>query len=413
MRIARKPLLVVILAAAALAAGCDGVPVTPGSASPGSPVSAAPVPTTAPSPAVPAPTVSGTPAPSAAPTVLAATISRIAGIGASGYAGDGGVALTAKFNGPWGLAFDAAGTLWVADSGNSRLRKITKSGDISSGLGTATSGFNGDNITEQATSLSQPYGVAFSASGHTYVADTYANRIRRLDGVTRLVTTVAGIGTGGLRGDGGLATQATLSNPACVVVNSQETLYIADRGNNAIRMVTAGGMISTVVGTGTGGYNGDSKLGSTVSLRFPEGLALDKTGNLYIADGGNSRIRKLTPDGIVRTIVGNGTAGFSGDGGPALAASINRPIGMAVAADGTLFFADADNHRIRMVRPDGTIQTVAGSTAIASANDDGPALQAGFGRPTGLALDADGNLFVTDTGPSPYDQTVRKITFTR
>ncbi len=421
---ARKPLFVVLMAL--LPVACVGEPGLPAAAPSGSPTAVqptaaivAPAPTNASQPQAvvsigPYPGASpSNSASAAAPVAPAATIALLAGVGAKGFEGDGGRAINAKFNTPWGVAFDLTGDLWVADSANSRLRKVSRAGDISTVVGTAVSGFNGDNLADRTVTLSQPYSVAFSPAGNVFIADTLGSRVRRLDVTTRLVTTVAGNGSGGFRGDGGQATQATLSNPTCVAVDASETLYIADTGNQVIRKVTPGGVISTVVGTATGGFNGDNKQGPTVSLRYPEAVALDKAGNLYIADGGNSRIRKMTPDGMVRTIVGDGTAGFAGDGGPATAARINRPIGMVIAADGTLYFADANNNRVRMVRPDGIILTVAGSAATASGGDDGPALAAGFGRPTGLALDTDGSLIVSDTGSAPYDHKVRKITFTK
>jgi sugar lactone lactonase YvrE len=410
--------LPVWLAALLLPIGCVPEPVLPGgtlpSASPSAAPSESPTPAASPIAEPSQPSASDAPsaAPSAVPSALTATITSVVGVGAKGFYGDGGFKGTeVKMNGPWGIAM-SGNDLWIADSGNARIRRYRPDTDsIDTVIGTGTAGFNGDDKTQQAVNLSNPLFVTTSGAGHIYVADTYANRIRRVDVTTARVTTLAGNGSGGFTGDGGEARLATLANPSCVAVGPNETVYIADSGNNAIRRVTSDGTITTVAGTGQAGFSNDGKQGTVAQLRFPEGVITDGAGNVYIADSGNNRIRKLTTAGVLTTIVGDGTQGFAGDGGPATKAKLSRPIGMALAGDGSLYFADAGNRRIRVVAPDGTIRTIAGNGTNAYAGDGGPALLAGFGRPTWVALDAKGNLYVSDSGSGELDQRIRKLTF--
>jgi sugar lactone lactonase YvrE len=347
------------------------------------------------------------------PTTPTATVTTVVGVGAKGFYGDDNYKpIEAKMMNPWGIAMDGSDLL-IADSGNARIRRYRPDANlITTVLGTGTAGFNGDSKSVRDTNLSNPLFV-LTAGGHTYVADTYANRIRKVDATTGLVTTLAGNGSGGFSGDGGAAAFATLANPSCVAVGASETVYIADSGNHAIRKVSSEGSITTIVGTGQSGFSNDGKRGTIAQVRYPEGVILGPGGTLYIADSGNNRIRKLSPDGIVTTVAGDGTQGFGGDGGPATKAKFSRPIGMALAPDGSLYVADSGNRRVRVILPNGTIQTIAGNGTNAYEGDNGPALQAGFGRPTWLALDAKGDLYVSDSGTGELDQRIRKLTFSR
>jgi len=218
------------------------------------------------------------------------------------------------------------------------------------------------------------------------------------------ITTVAGTGQYGFSGDGGPATQARLNIPFSVVVDATGNLFIADGENNRVRKVSPSGMISTVAGTGQAGFSGDGGPATQARLNFPiGGLALDKAGNLFISDGANNRVRKVSPEGIITTVAGTGQIGFSGDGGPATEARFDGPRVGAVDAAGNLFVADLYNHRIRKVSPDGLITTVAGSGPTgqgkgASTGDGGLATEARLNGPTGLTLDRSGNLYFAENG---------------
>jgi sugar lactone lactonase YvrE len=405
--------LPVWLAALILPVGCNPDPasILPASPSPVPVTSPTPTPSAQPSPTPASPSPSATAKP--AYTVPTGTITSVVGYGAKGFAGDDhDKATDAKLQSPWGIAMVGI-DLWIADSGNARIRRYRPdTNTVSTYIGTGVAGFNGDNKPLKQSNLSNPLFVLTAANDSIYIVDTYANRIRKVDAITGLVTTVAGTGGGGLSGDGGPATSATLANPTAAAVTSTETLYIADSGNNAIRRVS-GGTITTVAGTGQASFSNDGKAGPTAQLRYPEGLILGDAGSVLIADSGNNRIRRLMPDGTITTIAGDGTQGFGGDGGPATKAQLSRPIGMALAPDGSLFFADAGNRRIRVVAPDGTIHTVSGTGANGYSGDGGPALQAAFGLPAWVARDAKGDLYVSDAGTGALDTRIRKIEFTK
>jgi hypothetical protein len=418
------------LTALILPFGCTPDPIVPGSSTPGA--SASPTATVSGSPF---PVISGDPSPiatptantslppdqpaaspsaSAAPATMAGTIVSVVGVGAKGFYGDDNYAATdVKMASPWGISIYGS-DLWIADSGNARVRIFRPDKNtVQTMIGTGSTGFNGDNKAATSTNLSNPMFVITSGAGHIYVADTYANRIRKIDKVTGILSTVAGNGSGGFTGDGGSAVAASLANPTCVAIGGSETLYIADSGNHVIRRVTSAGTITTVAGTGQGGFSNDGKTGTSAQLRYPEGVIAGEAGNIYIADSGNNRIRKLTADGVISTVAGDGTQGFAGDGGPATKAKLNRPIGMTMMADGSLVFADGGNARIRAIRPDGTIQTIAGNGTKSYGGDGGPALSASFGLPAWVARDDNGDLYVSDAGNGALDQRIRKITFTK
>jgi len=325
--------------------------------------------------------------------------------GVSGFSGDGGLATSALLSYPVDMTFDASGNLYIADSGNNRIRKVTPDGVISTVAGNGASHFSGDGGLSTSARLFNPIGVATDTAGNVYIADTENSRIRKVtpDGV---ISTVAGNGTFGFGGDNGLATSALLSNPLAVAVDTAGNLYIADPGNRRIRKVTPAGVISTVAGNGTSGSDGDGGPATSASFSNLTDLAVDASGNLYIADSGNRRIRKVTLAGIISTVAGNGTFGSRGDGGPATAASFSNPIGLAVDASGNLYIADSTQSRIRKVTPAGIISTEAGNGTFGSGGDGGPATSASLTNPTGLAVDASGNLYIADSAQSR----IRKVT---
>jgi len=327
------------------------------------------------------------------------TITTIAGTGTAGFSGDGGQATSAQLTNPRGVAVDAQGNVYIADEPAQRVRKVS-GGNISTVAGTGTAGFSGDGGQATSAQLKNPIDVAVDAQGNLYIADTLNNRIRKVSGGN--ISTVAGTGTAGSTGDGGQATSAQLNNPYGIAVDAQGNLYIADTLNNRIRKVS-GGNISTVAGSGTAGYSGDGGQATSAQLNSPFDVAVDGQGNLYIADGANNRIRKVS-GGIISTIAGTGTAGFSGDGGQATSAQLKAPFSVAVDAQTNLYIADYGNSRIRRVSG-GIITTIAGTGTAGFTGDGGQASSAQISGPLGVGVDGEGSLYISDTN----NRRVRKI----
>ena len=331
------------------------------------------------------------------------TINTIAGTGPGCVgSGDGGQASAARLCDPTSVAADSAGTVYIVDAENHRVRKVATTGVISGLAGTGTAGFSGDGGTATAARLSSPRGTAVDGTGNVYVADTGNHRVRRID-AAGTITTVAGTGTPGFVGDGTSAVAAQLSSPQGVAADGAGNVYIADTGNHRIRRVDPAGVISTVAGTGTGGFSGDGSPAVLAQFNSPTAVAVDSGGNLFVADTANSRVRKVRATGTVVTVAGNGS-GYSGDGGPATSAGVPSPVGVAVDAGGNLFIGTS-GHRVRRVNASGTISTVAGSGTFGFAGDGGPAVNAQFRYVGGVAVDGSGNLYIADTG----NQRVRKV----
>ncbi|GAA1335580.1 NHL domain-containing protein [Saccharothrix algeriensis] len=276
------------------------------------------------------------------------TITTAAGNGTAGFSGDGGPATSARVSYPVGLAVDGAGSLYIADYNNHRIRKVAKDGTITTVAGNGTAGFGGDGGPATSARLNYPYTVAVDGAGSLYIADYNNHRIRKVakDGT---ITTAAGTGAAGFGGDNGPATSALLNNPTGVAVDDAGNLYVADYNNHRIRKVTEDGTITTAAGTGAAGFGGDEGPAASARLHHPIGVAVDGAGNLYVADYNNHRIRKVAEDGTITTAAGTGAAGFGGDGGPAASARLNCPYSMAVDGAGSLYVADRANHRIRKV----------------------------------------------------------------
>ena len=331
-------------------------------------------------------------------------ITTVAGTGRSGFSGDGGPATAARLDAPSGVAVDESGNLYIADRLNNRIRKVDTSGRITTVAGTGTSGFSDDGGPATAARIFSPSGVALDGSGNLYIADQLNNRIRKVD-TSGKITTVAGTGTGSFGGDGGPATQAWINSPRSVEVDGSGNLYIVDRWNYRIRKVDTAGTITTVAGTGTSGFSGDGGQATDARINAPRGVAVDGSGNLYIADTSNNRIRKVDSSGVITTVAGTGTLGFSGDGGQATAAKIWEPSGVEVDGSGNLYIADTQNYRIRKVDTSGTITTVVGVGLSGFGGDGGPATGAQIRSPQGVEVDGSGNLYIADPG----NHRVRKV----
>ncbi len=309
-----------------------------------------------------------------------------------------------KLHGPTAVARDTAGNLYIADRDGYRVRKVTAAGILSTIAGTGTAGYSGDGGLATAAQFQYPMGIAVDGSGNVYIADYNDHRVRKITAATGIISTIAGTGTAGYSGDGGQATSARLYSPNGVRV-AASALYIADSNNDRIRKVDlATGIITTVAGTGTAGYSGDGGLATAAQLYTPYNVALDAANNLYIADYGNQRIRKVdAATGIITTIAGTGTAGTTGDGGPATSAQIYYPTGVAVAEGGTVvYLADYYNDRIRKVDATGTITTYAGGGN--KLGDEGPATEAYVNGPYSLSADTAGNLYIAAYGESRIRQ---------
>jgi sugar lactone lactonase YvrE len=319
-------------------------------------------------------------------------ISTVAGNGIVGFSGDGGPAVNAELNFPAGLAAKG-GNLYIADAGNNRIRKVGSSGKISTVAGNGIQGFSGDGGPATSAELAGPWGVALHA-GNLYIADLANHRIRKVDSSGK-ISTVAGNGAEGFSGDGGPATEAMLAWPYSVGVDGSGNLYIADSAEQRVRKVNTSGTISTFAGNGTAGFSGDGSAATNAQLG-PADVASDGNGNFYIADTFNERIRKMDASGIVSTVAGKGTYGFSGDGGPATNAEFKLPYAVAVDSHGNLYIADTFNERIRKVDTSGIISTVAGRAGAGYSGDGGPATQAKLRNPIGVAVDGSGNLYIAD-----------------
>jgi uncharacterized protein (TIGR03437 family) len=337
-------------------------------------------------------------------SAVTGVISIVAGNGLSNGGGDGGLAVGASLGYPMGLAFDSAGNLYIADRDAGVVRKVDTNGIITTVVGAGGGGFSGDGGPATQALLSGPHGVAVDESGNLYIADYGNNRIRMVTASTGIITTIAGSNTIGFAGDGGPATKATFWLPTGIAVDSSGNVYIADTYNHVIRKINTSGIISTIAGSNQGGYGGDNGPATKADLAAPQSVTLDASGNLYIGDTANERIRYVNPSGIITTIAGTGTAGFSGDGALATGATFGNPVGLAVDASGAVYVADLNNGRVRRFAVGGAITTFAGT--VTSVGDGGPSIQSRLNRPSSVAVDSSANLYIAD----PTANRVRKVT---
>jgi hypothetical protein len=295
----------------------------------------------------------------------------VAGGPRSGYAGDGGPAVGARLASPNGVVKDAAGNLYISDAGNHVVRKVDVNGVITTIAGNGTAGFSGDDGPATDAQLREPFGLDIDLAGNLIIADFRNNRIRRVDLTTGVISTIAGNGlTGFPVGDGGDPLQARLHQPIDVSVDSTGAIYIADRRNHRIRKVEADlSSISTVVGTGTAGFSGDEGPATNAMLNLPQGVFVDTLGDIYVADTDNNVIRWVEDSTqLIHTIAGTGQGGFSGDGGFATDARFDQPRAVHVDGSGVIYVADTFNHRVRSFTNGGFIDTFAGSGAVGETN---------------------------------------------
>jgi uncharacterized protein (TIGR03437 family) len=352
------------------------------------------------------------------------------------YTGDGGAATSAEMNGPYDVIFDSSGNLYISDSNNNRIREVSTTGTINTVVGNGTAGWAGDGSspTASGTELNTPAGMAFDSSANLYIADSDNYVVRKVAG--GVINTIAGDNHLGavFSGDYGAATSAGMWNPSGVAVDPSGNIYIADPYNNVVRVVCqnqtpiacgtgpqgfppggtytfAVGDINTFAGqdncngtpsTTCAGYIGDGGVSTGALLNNPSAVLLDPAGNLYISDTGNNAIRKVTPAGIITTVVGDGTGtpGYKGDGGKATAAWLNNPKGLAMDADGNLYIADSINSVIRMVTPSGFITTIAGNQSAGPGytGDGAAATSAQLYFPSGVAVNTNGKIYIADYG---------------
>ena len=314
-----------------------------------------------------------------------------AGTKVRGFSGDGGPATEARLWSPWGLAFGPDGSLYIADSTNSRIRKVSPRGTITTVAGSGARGFDGDGGPATEASVNFPVAVTVDPMGNLYVADANNQRVRKVD-TQGMISTFAGTGDSGFTGDGGPATAAQIGRPFDLAAGPAGEIYIADPSNDRIRVVDTEGTINTFAG---GGNSTDNGLPTDYRLSRPSGVAADSAGVIYISNLFGHEILVVTAD-FIDKIAGAGARGFAGDGGPPIEALLNNPEYLALhEADGetTIYFADNANHRVRAVT-DGTIRTVAGTSHLAG--DGGPATAALLDLPTDVATDASGNLYIAD-----------------
>ena len=327
------------------------------------------------------------------------TAATTAGTGAIGYTGVPGAATSATLASPSAVAYDSAGNLYLADTANHVIRELVKStGTLVTIVGTGTAGFAGDGGPATAALLDLPSGVAVDASGALYIADTHNHRIRKVS--NGVISTIAGTGVAGFAGDNAAATSAQLASPQGIAVDAAGAVYIADTANHRVRKIV-GSNIITIAGTGEQSYSGDGGAATTATLDSPTSVAVDGTGLVYLADRHNQRVRVINSAGVIATLAGSGTPNFAGasggDGGPAAASALSRPSGVSIDAAGNIYIADTNNQRIRTVTA-GVISTAAGTGEQGFAGDGGTLQTVVLDTPRAVAVDASGNLSISDSG---------------
>lgn len=332
-------------------------------------------------------------------------ICAFAGTGTAGLGDDGLAPTDTELYLPMDIQFGPDGRAYFSDWNNHRIRTVNANGKVETIAGT---GYLGDapNGLAKETSLNHPTHITFAPNADMIISAWHNSKVLRYSFGDGTVTTICGTGARSYGGDGGPATEALLDLPVATAFAPDGSMYIADQANQRVRLVALDGTIDTVVGTGEAGFSGDGGSALEAQINLPTGqsappsgrIAVDAEGNLYIADTGNHRVRKVDPEGVITTVAGTGDRGYAGDGGDATDAQLNRPNDIAVDDEGNLFIADTDNHCVRQVAPDGVITTLAGTCGTRGSDGDmGPATQATFDRPYGVEVDPDGDVYVVDT----------------
>ncbi len=336
-------------------------------------------------------------------------ISTYAGINDTGYTGSGGPATSAALHWPCSICINESGNIYFTDEENNCVRKISSTGIISTiaGIGgVTTAGFGGDGGPAIAAHFSSDWGLAFDASGNLYITDQGNNDIRKVNTsgiISSLINTRANISDG----NGGPVTAAHLMSPLGITTDAAGNIYICDLNAHNIRKINASGIISQLAGiTGTPGYSGDGGPATNALINKPFGIAIDPSGNLFFCDGGSNCVREITPAGIITTIAGTGIAGFSGDGGPASNCKLNDPTGVYIDRSGNILITDCLNNRIRRINKNGIINTITGTGPGAYFGDGGLCINAELFNPTNVVTDSSNNIYITDT----YNNRIRKIT---
>lgn len=324
------------------------------------------------------------------------TMYTYAGTGISGFSGDGNWTTAAKTSTPTGVTIDNSGNIYIADLGNKRIRKGNNSGIISTVAGDGTIGSGGDGGSATSAQLNYPPSICVDASGNIYISDQANNRIRKVN-TSGIISTIAGTGVAGFSGDGGLATSAQINYPYGITVDASGNIFFADFSNARVRKINTSGIITTIAGTGVTGNSGDGGPATSAQIWAPTGITVDALGNVYFTDQSNHLLKKINTSGIINTIAGTNTSGYTGDGGPATTAKLNFPRGVAIDGFGNIYIADRANHAIRKINTSGTISTIAG-TGTGGFNGDGgnPTFTKLF-YPTDVTCDAAGNLYIADS----------------
>ena len=322
-------------------------------------------------------------------------ITTIAGGDSLGL-GDGGQATACELKFPYSTAIDAAGNLYIADNGNNRIRKVNTAGIITTIAGTGIPGYSGDDSAATSAKLNGPIGLAVDAGGNIFITDNGNSRVRKIN-ASGIITTIAGTATYGYSGDNGPATSAELSSPHGIAIDESGNIYLCDPITNCIRKINTAGIITTIAGNGIPGYTGDNGPATAAKLDWPFGVAVDATGNIYFTEWNNNCVRKINAVGIITTIAGgNATLGFSGDNGPATAADFHIPIGIAIDNSGNIFIADSYNNRIRKINSSGNINTYAGDGIMGYNGDGGLATLAELNGPVGVSVGIHGDLYISE-----------------
>ena len=322
-------------------------------------------------------------------------ITTVVGTGEAGYSGDNGIATDAKINIPYEILVSENGTLYIADRYNNRIRKVDPSGVISTFAGNGSSQIICTNEPAQTAHIPAPENIDLGKDGSLYISSSVEHRIRRID-TQGLVKVVAGTGDPGYNIDGIIATSSQINTPGGIAVDSTGNLYIADMVNHRIRKVDQKGIITTIAGTGTPGYSGDNGIATRAQIDFPNSIAVASDGSLYFTHGVHPRIRKISPQGKITTIAGTGVSGFSDDATDATKAQLSEWLSVAVGHDDTLYIVDHNNHRILYIDDKGFIRTIAGTGVQGFGGDGGMATQAMLGHPTSISIANDNLLYIAD-----------------